>query len=233
MTQICRFKRPTNALEGTSGHLQFRKLVLNDLLPFYFQMAGRISLAILIIFSTFSFLLLGFSNSVSAQNMTNMTNQMNNNSTTQEQHAEHVLDNLVTSEHIPLRGQLYNGDYILLMDLTPFATSVQGHSHIAMKVPCNEDGSPKVTIVTGVAPKLNPLDIGRAISNGSLNGKYLDLSAEGRSCLYHAELPNGTTDIALVNTSNRTLSFDEGAYYSVTITVHGTAIQHLASDESG
>lgn len=198
-------------------------------------MAGRTSLAILIIFSTFSFLLLGFSNSVSAQNMTNMTNQMNNNSTTttQEQHAEHVLDNLVTSEHIPLRGQLYNGDYILLMDLTPFATSVQGHSHIAMKVPCNEDGSPKVTIVTGVAPKLNPLDIGRAISNGSLNGKYLDLSAEGRSCLYHAELPNGTTDIALVNTSNRTLSFDEGAYYSVTITVHGTAIQHLASDESG
>lgn len=222
-------------MEGTSRHLQFRKLVLNDLLPFYFQMAGRTSLAILIIFSTFSFLLLGFSNSVSAQNMTNMTNQMNNNSTTttQEQHAEHVLDNLVTSEHIPLRGQLYNGDYILLMDLTPFATSVQGHSHIAMKVPCNEDGSPKVTIVTGVAPKLNPLDIGRAISNGSLNGKYLDLSAEGRSCLYHAELPNGTTDIALVNTSNRTLSFDEGAYYSVTITVHGTAIQHLASDESG
>lgn len=220
-------------MEGTSRHLQFRKLVLNDLLPFYFQMAGRTSLAILIIFSTFSFLLLGFSNSVSAQNMTNMTNQMNNNSTTQEQHAEHVLDNLVTSEHIPLKGQLYNGDYILLMDLTPFATSVQGHSHIAMKVPCNEDGSPKVTIVTGVAPKLNPLDIGRAISNGSLNGKYLDLSAEGRSCLYHAELPNGTTDIALVNTSNRTLSFDEGAYYSVTITVHGTAIQHLASDESG
>ena len=196
-------------------------------------MVNMTNLATIIIFSTVPFILLGFTNLASAQNMTNMTNQMNNNSTTQDQHVEHVLDNLVTSEHIPLKGQLDIGDYILLMDLTPFATSVQGHSHIAMKVPCNEDGSPKVTIVTGVAPKLNPLDIGRAISNGSLSGKYLDLSVEGKSCLYHAELPNGTTDIVLVNTSNRPLSFDEGGYYSVTITVHGTAIQHLAANESG
>jgi hypothetical protein len=195
-----------------------------------YLMVKRITIAILIMYSTVSFLLLGYSNSVSAQNM---TNQMNNNSTIEQQHAEHVLDNLVTSEHIPLRGQLDNGDYILLMDLTPFATSIEGHSHVAMKVPCNEDGSPKVTIVTGVAPNLNSLDIGRAISNGSLNGKYLDLSAEGKSCLYHAELPNGTSDIVLVNTSNRTLNFDEGAYYSVTITVHGTAIQHLAANDSG
>ena len=190
-------------------------------------MAKRIIVSILIMYSTVAFLLFAFLNSVSAQSM---TNQMNNNSAMQ-QHAEHVLDNLVTSEHIPLRGQLDNGDYILLMDITPFRTSVEGHSHIAMKVPCSEDGSPNVTIVTGVAPKLNSLDNGRAISNGSLNGKYLDLSSEGKSCLYHAELPNGTTDIALVNTSNETLSFDGGAYYSVTVTVHATAVQHLAANE--
>jgi hypothetical protein len=151
----------------------------------------------------------------------------------QQQHAEHVLDNLIISEHIPLRGQLDNGDYVLLMDLTPFATSIKGHSHIAMKIPCNEDGTPKVTIVTGVAPNLNSIDIGNAINNGTLNGKYLDLSAEGKSCLYHAELPNGTTDITLANISNKTLSFDDGGYYSVTITVHGTAIQHLAANETG
>lgn len=193
-------------------------------------MADRARLAI--VFLTLSFLLLGFPNSVSAQ-MTNMTNQITNNSTTQDQHAEHVLDNLVASEHIPLKGQLENGDYILLMDLTPFATSVQGHSHIAMKIPCNEDGSPKVTIVTGVAPNLNHLDIGRAISNGTLDGNSIKLSIEGKSCLYHAELPNGTTDIVLVNTSNKTLSFDKGGYHSVTVTVHGTAIQHLAANESG
>ena len=94
---------------------------------------------------------------------------MTNNSATMKQHAEHIFDNLIISENIPLNGQLTNGDYILLMDFTPFATSVEGHSHIAMKVPCNEDGSPKITIITGIAPKLNTLDIGSAINNGTLD----------------------------------------------------------------
>ena len=150
-----------------------------------------------------------------------------NNSTTQ-QHAKHILDNLVISEHIPLTGQLASGDYILLMDFTPFVTSIEGHSHIALKVPCNEDGTPKVTMVTGIAPNLNTLDIGNAINNGTLDGDRLDLSAEGDSCLYHADLPNNISDIALVNTSNQTLNFNEGGYSSVTVSAHGTAIQHMA-----
>jgi hypothetical protein len=192
-------------------------------------MEKRMTVGIVIMYATITFLLIGFLNSVSAQSM---TNQMNNNSTMQ-QHAEHVLDNLITSEQIPLKGQLSSGDYILLMDLTPFETSVEGHSHFAMKVPCNEGGRPKVTIATGIAPNLSSLDAGTAINNGSLDGNALNLSAQGKSCLYHAELPNGTTDIALVNTSNETLNFDVGAYYFVTITVHGTAIQHLAANEIG
>ena len=155
------------------------------------------------------------------QSMTIMNN-------TVEQHAEHTLDNLIISEHIPLTGQLAGGDYILLMDFTPFVTSIEGHSHIALKVPCNEEGSPRVTIVAGIATSLNTLDIGNAINNGTLDGKSLDLSDEGNSCLYHAELPNGISDIALVNTSNQTLNFDEGGYYSVTVSAHGTAIQHMA-----
>jgi hypothetical protein len=150
------------------------------------------------------------------------------NSTTQ-QHAEHTLDNLIVSEHIPLTGQLAIGDYILLMDFTPFVTSIEGHSHIALKIPCNEDGSPKVTVVTGIAPNLNTLNIGNVINNGTLDGNSLDLSAEGTSCLYHAELPSNISDIALVNTSNQTLNFSEGGYYSVTVSAHGTAIQHMAA----
>ena len=63
---------------------------------------------------------------------------------------------------------MVNGDYILLMDFTPFATSVEGHSHIAMKIPCDKDGSPKATIVTGIAPNLKSLDVGKAINNGRL-----------------------------------------------------------------
>jgi hypothetical protein len=159
---------------------------------------------------------------VYSQSMTTMNNTI-------EQHSEHTLDNLIISEHIPLTGQLADGDYILLMDFTPFVTSIEGHSHIALKVPCNEEGSPKVTIVTGIAPSLNTLDIGNAINNGTLDGNSLDLSAEGNSCLYHAELPASISDIALVNTSNQTLNFDEGGYYSVTVSAHGTAIQHIAA----
>jgi hypothetical protein len=159
---------------------------------------------------------------VYSQSMTTMNNTI-------EQHSEHTLDNLIISEHIPLTGQLADGDYILLMDFTPFVTSIEGHSHIALKVPCNEEGSPKVTIVTGIAPSLNTLDIGNAINNGTLDGNSLDLSAEGNSCLYHAELPTSISDIALVNTSNQTLNFDEGGYYSVTVSAHGTAIQHIAA----
>jgi hypothetical protein len=152
-----------------------------------------------------------------------------NNATSPEQHAEHILDNLVISEYIPLTGQLASRDYILLMDFTPFVTSIEGHSHIALKVPCNEDGTSKVTVVTGIAPSLNALDIGNAINNGTLNGDSLDLSDEGNSCLYHAELPNNISDIALVNTSNQTLNFNEGGYPSVTVSAHGTAIQHMGA----
>ena len=127
---------------------------------------------------------------VYGQSMTSMNNTI-------EQHAEHTLDNLIISEHIPLTGQLAGGDYILLMDFTPFVTSIEGHSHIALKVPCNEEGSPRVTIVAGIATSLNTLDIGNAINNGTLDGNSLDLSAEGNSCLYHAELPNSISEIAL------------------------------------
>ena len=153
------------------------------------------------------------------------------NNVTMQQHAKHITDNLIVSQHIPLTGSLLSGDYILLMDFTPFATSVEGHSHIAAKIPCNKDGSPKATIVAGIAPHLKTLNIGHAINNGTLNGKSLDLSNEGNSCLYHTELATGITDIALVNTSNETLNFNRGGY-SVTITVHGSAIEHLASNET-
>jgi hypothetical protein len=165
-------------------------------------------------------------NNAYSQSMSTMNNSA------AEQHAEHIFDNLIISEHIPLAGQLSSGDYILLMDFTPFVTSVEGHSHIALKVPCNDDGTPKVTIGAGIAPNLNTLNIGNAIVNGTLDGRDIVLSAEGSSCLYNAELPNSISDIALVNTSNQTLNFNESGYYSVTVSVHGTAIQHMSSSEA-
>jgi hypothetical protein len=130
-------------------------------------------------------------------------------------------ESLFISQHIPLTGQLENGDYIHLIDFTPFNTTAEGHSHIAIKVPCDNNGKPLVTIITGVAPNFTTLDIGNAINNGTLDGRNIDLSVEGTSCLYHGDIPNGITDIALVNTSNQTLNFDTGGY-TVAITAHAT-----------
>lgn len=76
---------------------------------------------------------------------------------------------------------------------------------------------------------LNTLNIGNTINNGTLDGNNIDLSTEGNSCLYHAELSNSISDIALVNTSNQTLNFTEGGYSSVTVSAHGTAIQHMSA----
>ena len=83
--------------------------------------------------------------------------------------------------------------------------------------------------MTGIAPNLNTLNIGKSINNGTLDGNSLDLSDEGNSCLYHVELPINISDIALVNTSNQTLNLNEGGYSSVTVSAHGTAIQHMGA----
>jgi hypothetical protein len=171
-------------------------------------------------------LLLGDLNSAQAQNITNMTAMSGE---MVELHEKHVLDKLIISQNIPLRGHLTVGDYILLMDLTPFATSVEGHNHIALKIPCNEKGMSELAIFTGVSPNLKTLDLGKGIDNGTLDGRNFDLSDEGKSCLYHEDLPNGVTDILLSNTSNHTINFDEGSY-SVTLSIHGTAMQHLAAN---
>jgi hypothetical protein len=140
----------------------------------------------------------------------------------EEEYEEHEgEESLFISQHIPLTGQLQNGDYIHLIDFTPFNTTAEGHSHIAIKVPCDNNGKPMVTVIAGVAPNFTTVDVGNAINNGTLDGRNIDLSVEGTTCLYHGEIPNGITDIALVNTSNKTLNFDAGGY-TVAITAHAT-----------
>jgi hypothetical protein len=68
-------------------------------------MVKRISLVILIISSTVSFLLFGLSNLALAQNMTNQMNMSTTMSNTSvSSHENHVLDKLIFAENIPLRG---------------------------------------------------------------------------------------------------------------------------------
>jgi hypothetical protein len=76
------------------------------------------------------------------------------------------------------------------------------------------------------------MNIKNSIIKGTLDGNNnLVLSELGRSCLYHTELPNGVSDIVLVNTSNGTLNFNERGY-SVTVSTHGTAIHHIGSNQT-
>ncbi len=198
------------------------------------QTAGIIILAVLTVTGPTLFSLLAQqahaqSNTTTA--ITAATSAANQTASSSEDEEEIGGENLFVSQHIPLTGSLMSGDYILLMDFTPFKISPEGHSHIALKVPCNESGGPEVTIVTGVAPDLTTLDIGPAINNGTLDGNSLDLSNEGTSCLYHTEIPANITDIALVNTSGGTLNFGQQGGYSVTISAHATVAEHGGGEE--
>ncbi len=126
--------------------------------------------------------------------------------------AQELGKHLIDTETISLTGRLQSGDFKLLMDITGY-TSESGH--VAMKVPCGPDGEQLLTIVSGVAPDVVPMDM----------DYVAPLSNPPNSCVYHGEIPEGITDIALINTSEETVAFytRSSAGYSVTITIHGEA----------
>lgn len=98
------------------------------------------------------------------------------------------------------------------MDITGYMSE---NGHVAMKVPCGSDGEQLLAIVAGVAPEVAPI-----------NMDYVaPLSDPPNSCVYHGEIPEGITDIALINTSDKMVKFfgKSSAGYSVTITIHGEA----------
>ena len=137
-----------------------------------------------------------------------------NQAVSQEMEEETMMEkpsmHLVDTETISLKGKLASGDFRLLMDITGY-TSVSGH--VAMKVPCGPEGEQLLVIVAGVAPDVAPIDM----------DYVAPLSDPPKSCLYHGEIPEGITDIALINTSDDAIWFvgKGSAGYSVTITIHG------------
>lgn len=126
--------------------------------------------------------------------------------------AQELGKHLVDTETISLTGRLQPGDFKLLMDITGY---ISESGHVAMKVPCGPEGEQLLAIVAGVAPDVAPIDM----------GYVAPLSNPPSSCLYHGEIPEGITDIALINTSEETVAFytRSSAGYSVTITIHGEA----------
>ncbi len=123
---------------------------------------------------------------------------------------EEMGKHLIDSETISLSGKLEKGDFKLLMDITPYMSE---GGHIALKVPCGKDGEQLLSVLAGVAPDVKPITL-----------EYVKpLSNPPSSCVYHAELGEGITDIALANTSDKGVMFfgKSSGGYSVTITIHG------------
>lgn len=169
------------------------------------------------------------------------------------------------SEHIPLRGELAENDYLVLADFTPFKVNsnetsaterpegltledlgigdddeenetngntseseeqlpiFDGIGHMVLRVPCDDDGNPHVAVLVsttpdiielGVKPKFAVLDLGDTVEFGTLGDVNVRLSDFGKSCLYHADLPGGISNIALLNVSDDTLSFEEGTFFA-------------------
>lgn len=103
------------------------------------------------------------------------------------------------SQTILLEGQsLPEGSFIHLYDSTPYKIM---NGHIAAKVPCGEDNSTDINILTGVAPNLTAAGL-----------EYVaPLSTPGELCLYHADLVSDDTttitDIAIQNNSTENVDF--------------------------
>jgi hypothetical protein len=96
------------------------------------------------------------------------------------------------STAILLAGQtIPGGSFIHLYDSTPDAIAT---GHVAAKIPCDENSNATLTILTGSAPNLQPVEL----------EPLPELSTPGELCLYHADLAseqggNMTTDIAIQN----------------------------------
>lgn len=127
---------------------------------------------------------------------------------TEEMMGEEMGKHIIDTETINLSGWLDKGDFILLMDITPYMSE---GGHVALKVPCGSDGAPLLSILAGVAPNVSPVEL----------AYVAPLSNPPTSCVYHADLGEGITDIALANTSDNKVRFHGNAGYTVTITIHG------------
>jgi hypothetical protein len=95
------------------------------------------------------------------------------------------------STAILLAGQtIPGGSFIHLYDSTPDAIAT---GHVAAKIPCAENSTATLQVLTGSAPNLRPAQL----------ELVPQLSTPGELCLYHADLAsqggNRTTDIAILN----------------------------------
>jgi hypothetical protein len=177
-----------------------------------------------LVVSLMTFVTIGTSTAIvaSAQQPTNTT-------ATEAEHTEGEAGGTTVrdSTAILLAGEtIPAGSFIHLYDSTPDAIAT---GHVAAKIPCNEDSNATLTILTGSAPNLQPVEL----------ELLPELSTAGELCLYHADLAseqggNMTTDIAIQNTGEEDVELP--ATSTVVIGVNkvlpGAAEEHHETEEA-
>ena len=117
------------------------------------------------------------------------------------------------------------GDFIHVYDSTPFPIA-QGH--VAVKVDCNEAGHGIASLAIGVAPELE-------VKKLTMDNMVHELSSHGDMCLYHIDLPpeHGSmiTDVALMNTSNKSIRLGPTATVVMHVQSFGDEMEHKESTD--
>lgn len=127
-----------------------------------------------------------------------------------EEAANTELSEVRDSAAILLEGKtLPAGDFIHLYDSTP---SHIMNGHVAVKIACDDEQKPAVSVLIGQAPNLAPAEL-----------EYIsELSQPGKMCLYHVDLMSTDekviTDIAIKNDGTEDIVF--GPTTSVVIGVN-------------
>lgn len=114
---------------------------------------------------------------------------------------------LLADQTIPSNG------FIHLYDSTPYSIT---NGHVAAKIPCDDDSTPLLNILVGVAPNL---------TSASLE-LVPPLSTPGELCLYHADLP--PTEQANVTTTANTTTTSANA---TTTMITDIAIQNPGDED--
>ena len=142
----------------------------------------------------------------------NYNNNNYNNNNYNNYHNRNQIPTVVT---IPLEGKsLAKGEFLLLSDTTPVLVN---RAHIALNVPCEDNGNnpqSDITVVAGVAPNVKPVDL----------TFIKQLSSPPGHCTYHANIPQDiqgnshakVTDIAIISL-DKDVEFDSGNFVTLSI----------------
>jgi hypothetical protein len=125
--------------------------------------------------------------------------------------------NIPTEEWFHLAGvTLKPGQFLDVADTTPFFTT-SGHS--ANVLPCDKSGKPLVRLYEGI------LDAGvNTLESPDIEYLQQISSPQDGLCVYHFDLgttsnnPDGVTDFAIINTSDKTVTFTDRNTETLSIT---------------